>query len=96
MRVLTSFATLCVISSAVAIGKEPAANIIPYNDDPIANYSYQKHVRSNGGKANFNKQVYHFDEQENIFDQKEYEARIEAEAELMIALESIKTSIVFM
>jgi len=38
--------------------------------------------------------VYHFDEGKNIFDQKTYEARIKAEAELMIALEAIKMSTV--
>lgn len=44
----------------------------------------------------FNKQVYHFDEDDNIFDQAEYEARVQAEAELMIALEALKHSIIFL
>ena len=38
--------------------------------------------------------MYNFDEDQNIFDQKAYESRVKVEAELMIALEALKTSIV--
>ena len=43
--------------------------------------------------ADFNKQVYNFDDDKNIFDQKSYEMRVKIEAELMIALESLKESV---
>ena len=43
--------------------------------------------------ADFNKAVYNFDENKAVFDQKTYEARVRAEAELMIALESLKESV---
>ena len=43
--------------------------------------------------ADFNKQVYQFDEKKYIWDQNDYEERVKVEAELMVALEGLKTSI---
>ena len=107
MRVLTSFATLCAISSAVAIEQSEHLNQIVAHpqDDTLADYSYQRHIKTAGNIAsskkggppspNFNKKVYHFEEKENIFDQKDYEERVRSEADLMIALEALKQSIVY-
>lgn len=62
-----------------------------YPDHKMADYKnpYQGFLPS----ADFNKAVYNFDENKNIFDQKTYEARVRAEAELMLALESLKESV---
>ena len=42
--------------------------------------------------ADFNRQVYQFDEREKIWDQNDYEERTKQEAEMLVALEALKTS----
>ena len=46
--------------------------------------------------ADFNKQVYQFDEREMIWDQNDYEERTKQEAEMLVALEALKTSANFL
>lgn len=65
---------------------EPVLNVVPYCKDCIEDFSYTKHVpadprpgaykASNLPSPDFNKRVYRFDEDENVFDQKEYEVRV--------------------
>ena len=43
--------------------------------------------------ADFNHQVYKFDEDHQIWDQNDYEERTKAEAELLVALEALKQSV---
>ena len=43
--------------------------------------------------ADFNKQVYQFRENEQIWDQNDYVERVKAEAEMLVALEALKTSV---
>ena len=43
--------------------------------------------------ADFNKQVYQFRENEQIWDQNDYVERVRAEAEMLVALEALKTSV---
>ena len=42
--------------------------------------------------ADFNRQVYSFDENKSIWDQNDYEERVKVEAELLVALEALKSS----
>ena len=42
--------------------------------------------------ADFNKQVWEFDEDHSIFDQNDYEERVKVEAELMVSLEALKAA----
>ena len=42
--------------------------------------------------ADFNKQVYQFNENRQIWDQNDYEERTKQEAEILVALEALKTS----
>ena len=44
----------------------------------------------------FNKSVYNFNQRSQTFDQGEYETRVKVEAELMVALESLKESITYL
>ena len=43
--------------------------------------------------ADFNKQVYQFNEKKQIWDQNDYEERVKVEAEILVALEALKTSV---
>lgn len=43
--------------------------------------------------ADFNKQVYQFNENKQIWDQNDYEERVKVEAEMLVALEALKTSV---
>ena len=43
--------------------------------------------------ADFNKQVYNFNENKQIWDQNDYEERVKVEAEILVALEALKTSV---
>ena len=43
--------------------------------------------------ADFNRQVYEFDQTSNIWDQNDYEERVKVEAEMLVALEALKTSV---
>ena len=43
----------------------------------------------------FNRQVYNFDESQQIWDQNDYEERVKMEAEILVALESLKDSIMY-
>ena len=43
--------------------------------------------------ADFNKQVYQFRENEQIWDQNDYVERVKVEAEILVALEALKTSV---
>ena len=46
--------------------------------------------------ADFNKQVYEFDEDKMIWDQNDYVERTRQEAELMVALEALKSTISYL
>ena len=41
----------------------------------------------------FNRQVWGFDERDQIWDQNDYEERVKVEAEMLVALEALKTSV---
>ena len=43
--------------------------------------------------ADFNRQVYQFRENEQIWDQNDYVERVKVEAEILVALEALKTSV---
>ena len=71
-------------------------------DDSYFNYNsyrkpdYSKEKSRSGEKLpgpDFNKQVYDFDERKHIWDQNDYEERVKVEAELMVALEALKSSV---
>ena len=108
MRSFLHLLALSAMSSATDLEDHhhqlPAnVNIVPYCKDCIEDFSYKGHVKaenrlpSRAGPlpgADYNRRVYHFDEQKNIFDQHEYEARLSSEADLMIALEALKQTIV--
>ena len=76
----------------------PAQETYPgYFDNPNhvgADYSqpYQFTLPS----ADFNKAVHDFNEDEAVFNQEEYEKRLVIEAELMIALEGLKSSAAYL
>ena len=46
--------------------------------------------------ADFNRQVYRFRENRQIWDQNDYEERTKQEAEIMVALEALKTSTAYL
>ena len=78
MRVLISFSTICVLSSAVAI-----ENNIDFSKKTASlaeGWSGHRFGEPNGPNnmpsPEFNKRVYNFDEDQNVFDQLEYETRI--------------------
>ena len=108
MRSFVTLLALSAYSSAADLehSQLPAnVNIVPYCKDCIEDFSYDGYLRSENRlpsksgpfpSADFNRKVYHFEEKDNIFDQKEYEARLQAEADLMIALEALKQTIVFL
>lgn len=58
--------------------------------------AYPSPVETSVPTADFNKQVYHFDENQQIFQQHEYEKRVMSEAELLVALEALKSSILLL
>ena len=82
----------------------PDHPIIRHDEHPYDHYNYfsnptyyqpdyhKPYTRKLPG-ADFNKHVYEFHDDSNIFDQNEYEKRIEVEATLMIALEGLKANV---
>mmetsp|Transcript_37978 Transcript_37978/g.46345 ORF Transcript_37978/g.46345 Transcript_37978/m.46345 type:complete len:200 (+) Transcript_37978:70-669(+) len=98
MRFSSSLLTVAGLASASnlkAESAEPRGDVYPgYFENPehrLADYSQDyKYVLPS---ADFNKQVYDFNDNVAIFDQSTYEARIRVEAEMMIALEALKESI---
>jgi len=46
--------------------------------------------------ADFNKQVYNFDEHKKIWHEQDYEERVKVEAEMLVALEALKESVVYL
>ncbi len=46
--------------------------------------------------ADFNKQVYEFNANKPIWDQNDYEERVKVEAEMLVALEALKESVVYL
>lgn len=46
--------------------------------------------------ADFNKQVWEFDQSKNIWDQQDYNERVKAEAEILVALEALKTAVLYL
>ena len=46
--------------------------------------------------ADFNKHVYEFDGDHNIWDQNDYEERVKVEAEMLVALEALKESVMYL
>lgn len=46
--------------------------------------------------ADFNKKVYDFDTKGKIFDQDDYEERVKVEAEMLVSLEALKESVMYL
>ncbi len=88
---------------------KPLAPPTPYGNDPspYEHYDYYQHpgyatpdytheyVEPLPG-ADFNRQVYKFDEDHPIWDQDDYAHRVTNEAEILVALEALKESIVYL
>ena len=75
---------MCAIASGVAIETEAevetqrgpppgTSNVVPYCEDCIEDFSYNGYSPNS---SDYNKQVYSFEEDENVFDQKSYESRV--------------------
>ena len=69
-----------------------------YHDQPYDGYfenpEYVEHSLPgpNGlPSGDFNKQVYHFNDQKQIWNQENYAERLKVEAEIMVTLEALKT-----
>ena len=85
MRTFASFATLSALAGAVAIetkvpdGSHLHADIAQSN---LEDFSYEYYTPKDSSRnpdtpsSEFNKQVYHFEENENVFNQASYEARV--------------------
>ena len=54
---------------------------------------YSKAPPENLPGADFNKQVHDFNEDKEIWDQNDYQERVKMEAEIMVALEALKTAV---
>lgn len=46
--------------------------------------------------ADYNRQVYSFDTKDQIWDQQDYNERVKVEAEILVALEALKTSVSYL
>ena len=73
-----------------------------HNQSGKPNFSIDNHYRqpdysSEYGEelpgADFNRQVYRFNEDHQIWDQNDYEERVKVEAEMLVALEALKGSV---
>ena len=68
-----------------------------YNYYSHPGYQYpDNHITHSGEelpKADFNRQVWEFDEHHEIWDQNDYEERVKVEAELLVALEALKDGV---
>ena len=76
------------------------AHKIPY-DDYFLNPEYKQYSYDRPGPdrlpgADFNKQVYEFNEMNQIWHQSNYQERVKVEAEIMVTLEALKTSVRYM
>ena len=60
------------------------------------NYSLQRPEGETLPGADFNKQVYEFKADKKVWDQNDYEERVKVEAELLVALESLKESVLYL
>ena len=97
-------ASLLAFGNATALEGESSADqtiveVVPYCTDCVDEFDQQPiDYRVNRGSlsSEFNKRVFSFEEDDNVFNQKTYEGRIEAEAKLMIALEAFKSTIVIL
>ena len=79
----------------------------PYHSFDMSNYSGEVYYSNPGYMtpsydhpyseplpgADFNSQVYHFDDTQHIWHQSDYEERVKVEAEMIVALEALKTYI---
>lgn len=70
------------------VGK-PGFSIGPHYKEPDYTQEYGEVLPG----ADFNKQVYNFDEKKAIWDQNDYEERVKMEAEILVALEALKSSV---
>ena len=60
---------------------------------------YDKEYVRDGEKlpgADFNRQVFNFDERKKIWHEQDYEERVKVEAEMLVALEALKESVVYL
>ncbi len=59
-------------------------------------YSQKKPSGEKLPGADFNKQVYEFEGDQQIWDQNDYTERVKVEAEMMVALEALKETIIYL
>ena len=71
----------------------PYDGYFEYPDHLPMDYSKPEPDRLPG--PDFNKKVFHFDTRKQIWGQKDYESRVAVEADMMVALEALKTSVRF-
>lgn len=94
MRALLSLASICAAGALAVTIESPDSS---KGDSLAEGWIGHSHNYYAGPEVfvspEFNEQVYHFEENNNVFNQDSYEARVEAEARLMISLEALKHSI---
>ena len=61
----------------------------------VADYASGAYLEELPG-ADFNRQVYSFDTENMIWDQQDYNERVKVEAEILVALEALKTSVSYL
>lgn len=91
--VLTIAAVVKATSQATQYDGKPDFSIGSRYVEP--NYSQPYLAREPLPSADFNRRVYEFDNDKAIWDQNDYEERVRVEAELMVALESLKDSVAY-
>jgi len=110
MKYFTALVATCAAASASKIEAKSAieskvdasANPNPYDQYNYFNHpgyvapSYEHEYGEVLPGADFNKQVYNFNEAHQIWDQNDYEERVKVEAEMLVALEALKESIMYL
>ena len=104
MKLIPALVAVADVARSLSVGAEVSADPkLDYSNDPnYFNYDryhqpdYNQQYNRPLPGADFNKAVSSFREEEQVFDQQDYEERVKVEADLMVALEAMKTSTTYL
>ena len=102
MKFIVALTAAVSVASAASLEAKAAGSPNPYQDYHYFNHpgykaaDYSKEYGEVLPGPDFNKQVYNFNENKEIWDQNDYEERVKAEAEILVALEAMKESVMYL
>jgi len=101
MKFAVALSTAFVAAQAASIEAQAGAADWPtypnyYLHDHYAEPSYDATYDEELPGADFNSHVYHFEDENMIWDQNDYTERVRVEAEMLVALEGLKETVTFL